>query len=1010
MPLFSENDLLGNSGFNSEAPETPAAPEESSFVDTAVSAFKLENTVANVLRTFDPDANRNFDAKFDPIAKLEADYPDMTQHANRFAKTLNEDDFNRTVSNITWEQEQRDIIERGPSLAALAGGMAGGIVDPLLLVPVIGAASKASTVGRTAAIVAANAAGGTAFQEVILQGSQELRTAQESAINVVGAAALGGLLGAGIAAVSRSSRELASQSFVKSALGEELAVDMDEVKRIMTAPKEEVPVGGGSLSAAEAPSSKEDLGLANINETVAKVLGGDVLGMGDFLAPPDLRAAVSPSESARKLGEVFYNSSYLRNKNLDGVATKQNAQNAIFRQDMHVQQNVNLIDELYYQHTGKRAIGSSDLLRPEGKLSLNDFSSQVWNKLVDPDNAAVIPEAEKAAKIIRSDMDKISARLVKEGVLEEGIDPEFMRTYMSRVWDTDKLANPVVANRLVNKIAAFLEKNNYDGTPRMKDVDGQMVEDLLPIDNAIESATKFLESIKGESEQQIAMSMMAEDFISKGKFTKERVLQVPDTEIAEFLRTDGIQNYRNYMMRATRLLETQGALKRAGFENIQGVLSKLIDEKNAAVRGLTDSPEDMAKALKIGQEFDKEAKLVKNMYRSMMGQMFKPGAASRALSHLRKYQTARLLGGVTISSLPDIAAVPFRMGLGKTLRDGWLPMVRDLKTWKASASQLDDISGALEFEQNNILRALSGEDDLAEIGKNRNAFDKSMDVMSESFTKLSGIGYWTGLQRRIAAQVSSADTMRTILKGPKGKDVTRLASLGINKSDYKAIAAQVEKYAQEVNGTYLMNGHLWDDTVALDKLKNAIQINVESSILRPGGESLPFAVQSSDIGKILFQFKSFSSAATGKILISGLQRRDASAALGFTYLVAMGALTGVIKAKIAGREPNEDIDALILDGISRSGVGGLVATTALDLGRGFTGEYATRFGDDALLGAIMGPSAGLIQDTAKVITTTIKEAQEGEEDKAYDKAAKMLPFQNLFYLKRLMQEAFGEEE
>lgn len=1009
MPLFSENDLLGNTGFNSEAPETPAAPEESSFVDTAVSAFKLENTVANVLRTYDPNANRNLDPKFDPIAKLEADYPDMTQHASRFAKTLNEDDFNRTVSNITWEQEQRDIVERGPGLASLAGGMLGGIVDPLLFVPVIGAASKASTVGRTAAIVAANAAGGTAAQEIILQGSQELRTAQESAINVVGAAALGGLLGAGIAAVSRSSRELASQSFVKSALGEDLAVDMDEVKRIMTTPKEEVPVGGGSLSAAEAPSSKEDLGLANINETVAKVLGGDVLGLGDFLAPPDLRAAVSPSESARKLGEVFYNSSYLRNKNLDGVATKQNAQNAIFRQDMQVQQNVNLIDELYYQHTGKGQIGSAVAL-PEGKLKFNDFSSQVWNKLVDPDNAAVVPEAEKAAKIIRSDMDKISARLVKEGVLEEGIDPEFMRTYMSRVWDTDKLANPVVANRLVNKIAAFLEKNNYDGTPRMKNVDGQMVEDLLPIDNAIESATKFLESIKGESEQQIAMSMMAEDFISKGKFTKERVLQVPDTEIAEFLRTDGIQNYRNYMMRATRLLETQGALKRAGFENIQEVLSKLIDEKNAAVRGLTDSPEDMAKALKIGQEFDKEAKLVKNMYRSMMGQMFKPGAASRALSHLRKYQTARLLGGVTISSLPDIAAVPFRMGLGKTLRDGWLPMVRSLKTWKASASQLDDISGALEFEQNNILRALSGEDDLAEIGKNRNFFDKSMDVMSEGFTKASGIGYWTGLQRRIAAQVSSADTMRTIVNGPKGKDVTRLASLGINKSDYKAIAAQIEKHAQQINGTFLMNGHLWDDAAALDKLKNAIQINVESSILRPGGESLPFAVQSSDIGKILFQFKSFSSAATGKILISGLQRRDASAALGFTYLVAMGALTGVIKAKIAGREPNEDIDALILDGISRSGVGGLVATTALDLGRGFTGEYATRFGDDALLGAIMGPSAGLIQDTAKVITTTIKEAQEGEEDKAYDKAAKMLPFQNLFYLKRLMQEAFGEEE
>jgi hypothetical protein len=351
------------------------------------------------------------------------------------------------------------------------------------------------------------------------------------------------------------------------------------------------------------------------------------------------------------------------------------------------------------------------------------------------------------------------------------------------------------------------------------------------------------------------------------------------------------------------------------------------------------------------------------------------------------------------------------MGLGKTLRDGWLPMVRSLKTWKASASQLDDISGAIEFEQNNILRALSGEDDLAEIGKNRGKFDKGMDIMSEGFTKLSGIGYWTGMHRRIAAQVSSADTMRTIVNGPKGKDVTRLASLGISKSDYASIAAQIKKHAQEVNGTYMMNGHLWDDAAALDKLKNAIQINVESSILRPGVESLPFAVQSSDLGKVLFQFKSFASAATGKILISGMQRRDANAALGFTYLVAMGALTGVVKAKLAGKEPNEDIDALILDGISRSGVGGLIATTALDLGRAATGEYAARFGDDALAGAVFGPTVGGMATTLwKATVGASKDFEEGNDEKAYDKMSKMLPFQNLFYLKALMKEAFGEEE
>src|SRR5574343_69855 len=993
MPLISEGELLGSTGFNTQVPAQPVTPTEDQpgFIDTAVASFKLENTVANVLRAGLPTTVMpQTDTTFDPMAKLESENPELLPLASRFVKVRDEDHYNQIRSSIAWEQEQRDIVDRGPTAAAIAGGLLGGVADPLLFVPVVGAATKAASVGRMALTVGANAALGPAAQEGILLATQELRTPEESAINVLGAAALGGILGAGVSALSRTSRDLGAQAFIKATQGEPLPVKAEELLR-----------PDGNLSAAMTQSEKESLGIANVNETVVKTLSGDWGPLAVALAPPDLRAAVSPSESVRKVGEVFYNSAFLRNKNLEGVATKQNAQNAIFRRDMQVQQTIKDIDELYFQHTGVGQIRSAvDVTRPEGKIAYNEYSSQIWKGVIDPNDVEIIPQARAAAEKIRTEMQSIAKELQAEGILGD-ISPEFMSTYMSRKWDVDKLQSPMVRQKLVDKVTNFLVDNNYDGTAR---------EAKLDFSAAQEKALDFVDKIRGESDQQIAMSMMAEDFISKGKFTKERVLQIPDAEIAEFLNTDAISNFQSYQLRAARLLETQRALKRAGYDNITDVLKAIREESNRATIGLTDSPEDLATAVKSGKTFSKEEQLVKDMYRSMLGQIYKPGSMGNLLSSLRKYQSMRLLGGVTVSSLGDVMLVPFRKGFLTTLKNSWYPMITDMKNFKLSTDQLNDITGAIEFEQNNILRALAGEDDLHNIGRNRNALDKGLDIASDAFTKATGIGYWTGLGRRIAAQTSSADLIRTLSKDIAEGDVAKLASLGIEKRHYKMLQQQINKHSKKVGTTWYLNPQMWDNQEALGIMKNAIQLDVESTILRPGAESLPIAVQKSDVGKMLFQFKSFSTAATGKILISGLSRRDAQFASGLIMVITGGMMVDVLKDLIAGRDPKSDPTDLLLAGISRSGIGGLMAGTALDLGRALSGDYGTRYGDDSLAGAVFGPALSTVQSTGKLLAHAFKDAEEGEIDKSAEIAGKMLPFQNLFYVNMLLDKIFGDEE
>ena len=73
MPLISEGELLGSTGFNTEAPSQPAVSEENKpgFIDTAVAAFQLENTVANLLRTgAAPEILPTTDTTFDPIVRI----------------------------------------------------------------------------------------------------------------------------------------------------------------------------------------------------------------------------------------------------------------------------------------------------------------------------------------------------------------------------------------------------------------------------------------------------------------------------------------------------------------------------------------------------------------------------------------------------------------------------------------------------------------------------------------------------------------------------------------------------------------------------------------------------------------------------------------------------------------------------------------------------------------------------------------------------------------------------
>jgi hypothetical protein len=985
MPLINVDEDTSTEATTSTGPIIQPKEKESTFTESVQAFTALENPLFNVTKEiFAPPVSDTFDPAFRPLNKLSEEYPHLMHHALKFNDDRNSEEFNRTLLNIEYEEEQREIFSRAPTMTKITAGLAASIADPLILVPYVGIAKTANTVRRAAVGLTTGLVGGTtagAIRETILQHTQETRTAEESMVNILAEGALGGILGAGIGALANPARAAGKTVLAKALRGEDYQMEIVGNK-VQVVPDSTVG------AAATKTNTFEDLGLAHINERLARVVSGP-----DALKSPELRAILSPSEAVRKLGEVFYRPTFIREKNLRGIPTEDNAQTAIFQAEKVYMETLEAVDNLYLDYTGKGAIGST-LNRPKGVISPTEFSERVWKNLVDDARVDDIVQVNKAAQAMRKDLDNVARQLQETGLLPKDLDPKFMRNYMTRIYDIGKLIHPEVQGRFIRKVGAWMRKHHSDGSPRAK---------LLSKEEAEDAASKTLDKIRGESDNQIALAGISENFITKGKFLKKRQLLIPDSEIAEFLTTDASRLYRNYMSRASKLMETQKALERAGFNSITDVISQMRTEAAAAVKA-AKTPK---KALKIAEKFKEQEELATMMYRSLLGQLRKPGKADRYLEGLLNYQFVRLLGGVTISSLPELMMAPFRLGFKRTFRDGYLPMIRSLKTSNLTKDQLTDVVGALEIEQSNILRALGGIDDIDDMGRNVNAWDQTQAAITKGFARATGISWFTNMGRRVAAQVSSADIVRTLKAGVKNqKDIERFASIGIGKDDFGPILSQIERYAQDLNGSWVINPHLWTDQRALKKFKDAVNAQVELTILKPGVESTPFFVQQHLLGKVIFQFKSFMSSATNKVLISGLQRKDATVLTGVMGLIFAGAMSGAAHDMIAGRPVEEDFDKLLLDGISRSGMLGLVSTAVLDTGISFYDEKTRRFGGKFVAGNILGPSAGQIEESTRAIANIIEGDMTDKEKKA---AIRMIPFSNIFYIKALIERAFGDK-
>tara|TARA_B110000285_G_scaffold141047_1_gene157815 strand:- start:38 stop:3280 length:3243 start_codon:yes stop_codon:yes gene_type:complete len=489
---------------------------------------------------------------------------------------------------------------------------------------------------------------------------------------------------------------------------------------------------------------------------------------------------------------------------------------------------------------------------------------------------------------------------------------------------------------------------------------------------------------------------------------RNRVFQIDDAIIEEFLEND---------------IETLGS---RFLQNVAAdvELTREFGDVNmtAEIRDISRWYEDKMEvaptskeSLRLGKQRDADIRDISGMRDRMRGVygFSEDNIWTRMARSSRDLNYLRLLGGVTVSSLPDVSRVFMAEGFVKTFKSGLAPLVANSKRFKSAAAELKRYGVGNDAIMSGKSEVIADVGDYAQGGT---MLERGLRAGASKFGKINLLDYWTAGMKQLHAV-----TMQTsIFDGlSKGKYDKRLARLGIDEQSAKDMYAQVKLYGSNQDGIWLTNAKNWDRPDLERMWGAAVRKESDRVIIIPGQEKPLF--MSREMGKTVGQFRSFILSATQRVLIAGLQRQDHNTIGGFTSLVGMGMFTYYLKAKIAGRELSEDPSVWVLEGIERSGVMGMMMefdTTVAKISgnnggmRSLLGisEEASRQVSRSVAESLLGPTIG------SGLTTVIKAANaissEGDMTDADIRAMRrLIPYQNHVGLRKAfdyVEEAIGD--
>ncbi len=276
------------------------------------------------------------------------------------------------------------------------------------------------------------------------------------------------------------------------------------------------------------------------------------------------------------------------------------------------------------------------------------------------------------------------------------------------------------------------------------------------------------------------------------------------------------------------------------------------------------------------------------------------------------------------------------------------------------------------------------------------------------FTKLTGVAHWDAMMRTLSATLEQDAIFRTITKDNVSTfEKAKLANHGMGEAELAAIKEQWLKHGSDENGLNRARTELWDNKEAASLVENAVQRAASSTAFFVSKGDMP-AFSGSQLGKLIVQFKAFAISSVNRLAIpvaQGLAHRDVMAANGLASLLALGALSTYLKDKAAGRVTDLSPHALIPDAVQRSGILSYVPDLYDPIAGMLHLPRFQKFRDLNPLNTAMGATFGAAADTIETIARMSKGNIAASD---MHKLRQLVPYQNLFYLARIINAAEGK--
>jgi hypothetical protein len=953
--------------------------ERPRFTDVVRAAFEQENSLASLIASgskprpvppgpLSPE-RRLGGEPWDPFTEIEG----YEAFASSFVEAESRADVARIKANIDRELDNRRILEDAGALG-MASQIVAGATDPLFL-PLMFVPGgqilklKPLAAGLRTAVYAGLGAGAS---ELALHQTQETRTPMESAFNIGGSVVVSGVLGATISGLSRKQAQA-----LAAKVDRELAEGVTDASGVVDAPRS---VGA---QARRATTLDEETLIASGT------------GIEKLPLSPLLRTANSPSVRTRQILEDLIETPLFTRKNLQGKATGPAGgavETRVKMYDAALGVSFEQMDRLYlaYRQSGSRvALRVRDMLgarRRSGVMSFREFREEIGRALRRGDTHPV-PEVERAARVFREQVfDPLKHRAIALNLLPDDVQVRTAPTYLTRVWRHDRIA------QRRGEFRDILTRWFQSQDRSLSEIDARALADGT------------IENIMGTPAGRMPVNV-----VPKAGPLKDRVLLIPDELVEEFLESDIEAVARFY----TRTMATDVEFTaRFGEKDMRGALGEIRNDYDLLMQ---EAGNNARKLKALQRHLEADLRDIQAMRDRLLGTYRAPADPNdffyRAARSVRDINYLRMLGGMTISSISDLARPVMLNGLGRTLK-GLYRLTTAPRRFRMAAKEVKVAGTAWDMVLHS--RAMS----LAELGHEYgrySRFERGLKGLSDSFSVATLMSPWNAALKQFTGVVVShgvLDDATRWVAGRAGRNaIKKLALSGIDEDMARRIVTMFREFGDDAGSVKLPQAHRWTDREAAQAFRAAVVKNTDQAIVTPGVGERPLWM-STETGKMIGQFKSFAVSATHKVMLSGLQQRDMAALNGLYLSLALGAVVYGAKQTVAGREISDDPNVWMMEALDWSGLTGFLydannITEKLTRGHvginaAFGGPPMSRYASRNVLGALLGPSADTVGDVSQVIGALSAGDMRQSDLRA---VRKLLPYQNLFYIRQMLNAA-----